>query len=277
MKRAFALCVCALIVPCVGLFAQPQAMPWADHYREVLPDGFDPWCGPVVGVDGDTGVTVARLTFADGKLLDIFYPPDANLAEPPTTVIFVNGNRDTRNIARMGRPWMRSNQVLGWGRLAAEHGLIAIAYETGTDPAGHLQAISEWLLTHGGEYGLDPDRVGLWACSAGCDTAVRALQAGHESIAGIEPVFAVVYYGNLMLRSTHNHAVPVFVAHPMMDDTVDLRQTERFVEGLRELGGSVEFLTHSTGRHAFDVRGDNPETRAIIERTLAFMSGFADS
>jgi hypothetical protein len=31
MKRAYFICVCALIVPCIGLLAQPQEVPWADR------------------------------------------------------------------------------------------------------------------------------------------------------------------------------------------------------------------------------------------------------
>ena len=177
----------------------------------------------------------------------------------------------------MGRPWMRVNQALGWGRLAAENGLIAIAYETGSDPAQSLEAIGMWILAHANGYGVDPSRLGLWACSAGCDTAVRALQIGHEVLADIEPIFAVLYYGNLILRSTHSPSVPVFVALAQQDDGVDGTRVERFVAGLRELGGSVEFVTHTTGSHAFDVRGDNPETRAIIDQTLAFMSRYGNT
>jgi acetyl esterase/lipase len=46
---------------------------------------------------------------------------------------------------------------------------------------------------------------------------------------------------------------------------------DRFVERALAAGATIDLLNHPHGRHAFDVLDDDPRSRQIIRRTLAFL------
>lgn len=274
MRRTVTLCLVSFLVafPILAAFGQDETVPWAEHYSSALPDGFDPWCGPVVGVSGPTDVVVATAQLPTGKQVDIYYPAGSAADDQPGTVVLVSGNSDAQIRREEGRPWMKSNQVLGWGRLIAENGLIAVAYENDGHPDDSLKALGEWLIEHGTEYGIDPGDVGTWAASAGCAVGVDAFRAGDEHFGGVAPQFGVFFYGDIPLRSDHDAEIPLFVSYAERDVWADGEGIERFVDRLRERGGEVELKVHTTGSHAFDVKRENEETRRIIDSALSFMT-----
>jgi acetyl esterase/lipase len=260
-----------LILFTQSVFCQIEKVPWNEHYSVALPDGFDPWCGSVVGVSGPTDVVVAMAQLPNGKPIEIYYPSESIVDGQPGTVLFVAGNSDTQIIREEGRPWMHSNQVLGWGRLVAEHGLIAVAYENDGHPDDCLVMIGKWLSEHGAEFGIDHSDIGTWAASNGCAVAANAFRAGHEQFGGVVPRFGVFFYGDIPLRSDHDVSIPVFVSYAKRDAWASEDRILRFVERLQERGGEVELEVHTSGSHAFDVMGENDETSRIIDSSLAFM------
>ncbi len=252
-------------------FCQVEKVPWEEHYRIALPDGFDPWCGSVVGVSGTTDVVVATAQLPNGKPIEIYYPSESIVGNPPGTVLFVSGNSDVQIRREEGRPWMHSNQVLGWGRIVAEHGLIAVTYENDGHPGDCLVMIGEWLSEHGTEFGIDHSDIGIWAASNSCAVAANAFRAGHERFGGVVPRFGVFFYGDIPLRSDHDVSIPLFVSYAEKDAWADGDGISRFVERLQERGGNVELMVHTSGSHAFDVKGENDETSLIIASSLSFM------
>jgi len=254
-----------------ALFSQDAVVPWDDHYKAALPEGFDPWCGPVVGVSGPTDVVVATAQLSNGKPIDIYYPTTSAVLEPRGAVLFVAGNSDVQIRNEEGRPWMQSSQVLGWARLAAEHGLIAVAYENDGHPNDCLKTVGQWLRSNGPDYGIDPADIGLWSASNSCGVAAGAFRTGTDRFGGIVPRFSVFFYGDIQLRSDHDVSIPLFVTCGERDSWADNDGIQRFVNRLRDRGGTVEFMVNSTGSHAFDVKDDTEETRAIVEAALAFM------
>ena len=254
-----------------AVFAQPAPTPWDRHFKEVLPDGFDPWCGPVVGVEGSTSVVVRSFSLPNGKTAEVYYPSLDEVSTPVPGVVFVAGNPDTQVISETGRPWMHSSQAMGWARLCAENGLIAITYENDGKPVACLRVVGEWLKQNSVDIGVDSERIGTWSASDGCAAAIEEYQTGHQAFAGIRPYFGVFFYGDLMLKSDHDTSIPLMVVRVANDSWADGRLIERFVERLRERGGTVLFQTHQSGSHSFDTRGDSEETRRIIHETIEFM------
>jgi len=263
------LCLC--LAPA---WSQSAPVPWADHFSQILPDGFDPWCGPVVGVDGPTSVAVATYTLPNGGAVELYYPSAEIPPTPLPAVLLVSGISDSQTVAETGRPWMHQSQAMGWGRLCAEHGLVAITYENGGRPAEALRLMGEWLQKKASEIGVDVERLGTWSASNSCATAIEAYRTGHQALGGLSPSFGVFFYGDLTLKSDHDVTIPLMVVRVADDAWADSRLMERFVQRVVERGGTVQFLTHQTGSHAFDVKGDTEESREIMAATFEFMTQF---
>lgn len=251
--------------------APPEPVAWQDHYLEVLPDGFDPWSAPVVGVEGDTFIMVRRTTYQDDLLLDVYYPSEQIPEIPAAAVVLVSGNPDTVIKKEQGRAWMRGNQAMGWARLAAEQGLVALAYESGSSTTDSLKTIGEWLKDNAREYGIDTDHIGLWSCSNGCGMTVEALKKGYEAFGGIRPAYGAFLYGDLVSKSDQDLSIPVIAVRAAKDVQADGELIGRFVERINEKGGRAVLLDHTTGDHAFDVREDTDETGEVIGAVLEFM------
>ena len=274
-SRPIGICsVFILIIVLLGASSDAVPSPpvsFANHYLEVLPDGFDPWSAPVAGIEGETAVMVRRTSYHENLLLDIYYPSGVIPEVPAAAVVFVSGNSDITIRKEQGRPWMRGNQAMGWCRLAAENGLIALSYESGSSTADSLETLGCWLKDNARVYGIDTESTGLWSCSNGCGMTVAALREGYEAFGGIRPQFGVFLYGDLVPKSDQDLSIPVLAVRAAKDVQADGTLIERFVQRLNEKGGRAILLEHTTGDHAFDVRRDTAETRKVIRVILEFM------
>ena len=226
---------------------------------------------PVVGVEGETEVRLVRATYNQDRIVDIYYPPGVDRFSLTPAVVFVNGNPEGQIQNQQGRPWMHSNQALGWCRLTAESGIIAVVFDNGWQPKENLTLLGDWLLTNAVNYGIDQNRIGVWTASNGCPVTLSAFRSGYEAIAGIKLSFGVFYYGWMLKQPDYDVSIPLLVVNAQNDEFVDAKEIERFVQEHLDKGGNVTLLTHATGRHGFDVSRDIPETREIISETLAFM------
>lgn len=261
-----------VLVP-IPIAAEPNVIPMSTHKEAVFQDGPDYSSGKVFGVHEETGVTVASTTYSDKLLIDFYYPPDMLFAEPRPAVLIVNGAQsDVKNRREIGRPYMWTNQALGWGQLISEQGLVAVTYETGSSTEKSLIEVVEWLKQNGSAYGVDSDRFGVWACSNSCISAIKMMRTGNSDFAGKRPIFEVLLYGDMMAYSDIDTTIPLFIVKAVKDAWADGNMIDRFVEKLRSRGATVEYQIHP-GDHAFDCRGFEcpPETTAIIQASLAFM------
>ena len=173
--------------------AEPNVVPMSAHKAIVFQDGPDYSSGKVFGVEEETRVTIASTTYSDKLLIDFYYPPDILFAEPRPAVLIVNAAQsDVKNRAEIGRPYMRTNQAIGWGQLISEQGLVAVIYETGSSTEESLMEVVEWLKQNGSVYGVDSDRLGVWACSNSCISAIKMMRTGNTDFAGKRPIFEVL-------------------------------------------------------------------------------------
>lgn len=253
--------------------AEPNVVPMSAYKAVVFQNGPDYSSGNVFGVQEETGVTVATTTYSNKLPIDFYYPPDMLFAEPRPAVLIVNGAQsDVKNRAEIGRPYMRTNQALGWAQLISEQGLVAVTYETGSSTAESLVSVVEWLQQNGSAYGVDSGRFGVWACSNSCISAIKMMRTGNSDFAGKRPIFEVLLYGDMMAYSDIDTTIPLFVVKAVKDAWADGNMIDRFVEKLRAQGAAVEYQIHP-GDHAFDCRGVEcpPETTAIIQASLEFM------
>ncbi|MFL5803827.1 MAG: alpha/beta hydrolase [Roseiflexaceae bacterium] len=151
----------------------------------------------------------------------------------------------------------------------------------------------QYVRAHAADLHVDPDRLCLWAGSAG---AVAGLRVG---LADPQPFIRclVTYYGlcdlalyaqarNLpppapevlqafapvtYLRQYPQQIPPLFIAR-MEHDIPGLNvAVDELVAVAAAAQAPVELVNHPDGHHGFDTEDDNEQSRMIIQQTLAFM------
>jgi acetyl esterase/lipase len=129
------------------------------------------------------------------------------------------------------------------------------------------------VRTRAGEWGLDPNRIGILGFSAGGETAALTALFGEEERqyepvdatdrASSRPNFAVlVYTGGLVVRNEkrlHDHvrvtagAPPMFLVHAH-DDNVPVDNSLLLYRALKEAGIPGELHVYSFGGHGYGLR-----------------------
>jgi hypothetical protein len=128
-----------------------------------------------------------------------------------------------------------------------------------------------YLTAHASELGVDPTRIIVWACSANVRSGVPlVLEPRRTSIAG-----AVMYYGTAA-PGTFRLDLPILVVRAGTDNPGLNRGLDQLVGAALAANAPVSVLTQPSGRHAFDLRDDTDETRAVLSQTLDFMKRAVD-
>ena len=250
----------------------------------------------VYRMPGMDAVTVRRdevFPAADGEALamDLYHPPDRKSDAPPPAVLFVVGYRDAGSQRILGCRAKEMESFIGWARLTAASGMIAVTYTTGADPAADARAALRHLRQRAGDLGIDAARIGLWACSGHVPNALSLLGEEKESLK-----CAALFYG-YMLDLDGNAAVaegsrafgfvnpgagksvadlppdmPLFIARAGRDEMPGLNGTiDRFLAA--SLAGSlpVTLVNLPDAPHAFDIMDDRESSREAIRQSLAFL------
>ncbi|MFW5689696.1 MAG: alpha/beta hydrolase [Spirochaetota bacterium] len=228
--------------------------------------------------------------------LDI-YEPLGNVAsdQAPPIVVFLHGGSwiqgDKVTIRIVDRFLSRMRQA-GYFVAAINYTTSVFRLLGGT--LENTKRAIRWLAAHAEEYGYDPHRIGLYGVSAGGHLALMAASTMQLEEAGFAFVFAECAPTDLVgmregdafensrvfrlfpedrLRalSPITHVIedlpPVLLFHGGEDQTVSLRQSERYAEALEEAGGEAEFVVYPEGDHAFlnlsDETWYRQETRAL--------------
>lgn len=243
---------------------------------------------------GMDAVTVRRdieyRTEGDRSLgFDLYSPTDSQRALAPA-VLIVNGYPDPGFKRRMGCAQKEMSSCEDWARLIAASGLIAVTYENHA-PIVDARAILSHLQTHGSALGIDPTRLGLWACSGHGPTALSLLmngpradlrcaallypylldEPGFDGVAAASRAFGfAVPDGNAMDQLSPRTAL--FIARAGRDECTDLNPTlDRFIAASLARNVPVTLTNHSTGPHAFDVMEASQESVDVIEQVLNFL------
>jgi len=214
---------------------------------------------------------------------DLYRPPQATT--PCPAVVFVSGFPDPGMVAMVGKRLKDWASYVGWARMVAASGIAGIAYAN--HEAADVIALVHHLRANAGSLGIDPARIGVWACSGNVPTALAL-------VARERPACAALLYGympdldgatNLARAATQFHCavppvaldelprdLPMLVVRAGRDATPGLDENlQRFVAaaGARQL--QVTLIEHAEAPHAFDLVDDSPRTHEVIEEVLAFL------
>jgi dienelactone hydrolase len=190
-------------------------------------------------------------------------------------VLLVHGEADPA-LLRGVRGW---GQYSGWGRLLAGRGMAGVAFEhraildagfgaVVAEVEAALAAVGE----RAGDLGVDPERVGVAAFSAGVPLTAAVL-AG----AGGRVRCAALCYGPVSDLEPDPALPPLLVVRAGRDDPKLNRTIDEFVSAAQGRQLAVELVHQPDGQHAFDVRDDTDASRQAIGRVLAFLGGHLGS
>lgn len=214
---------------------------------------------------------------------ELYRPPQATA--PCPAVVFVTGIADPGAAAFFGAPFKDWASYIGWARLAAASGIAGITY-LNREPAD-VVALVRHLRANAGSLGLDPARIGIWACSSHVPNALALF--AREPLA-----CAALLYGYMLdLDSATTVAQaamrfyfaappvtfddlprerPMLVVRAGRDQTPGLDTTlQQFVAAAHDRQLPVTLIDHADAPHAFDLVDDSARTREVIEGVLAFL------
>ena len=222
--------------------------------------------------------------------MDVYAPPGPPRARP--AVILVHGGPTPRLGAR------KMGVFASYGELLAASGFVAVAFDhrfLGPDRlADAREDVAEFVAcvrSGGGSPGVDADRVALWAFSGGGPLLAAPLRERPPWLRAVVAYYAVLdlqppapgaedgldpeqrreFSAVGGLGEDARSAPPLLVARAGLDSPWLNAGLDRFVERALAAGATIDLLNHPHGRHAFDVLDDDPRSRQIIRRTLAFL------
>jgi hypothetical protein len=206
-------------------------------------------------------------------------------------IVFVIGYSDFGAEARLGCKFKEMESYVGWAKLAAASGLVAITYAN-REPITDLGTLLRHLRNNAAALGIDSRRIGLWACSGNVPLALWVLM-GKDNAPSRCAVLCYGYmldldgsasvtegartwgFANPCTRKTVDDLplqVPLLIVRAGMDQTPRLNETiDAFVaNGLRR-NLPLTLVNHTAGPHAFDMFHDSETSREIIRQILGFM------
>jgi dienelactone hydrolase len=212
-------------------------------------------------------------THADGRALamDAYLPAGRAPGARVPAVLLVHGEADPA-LLRGVRGW---GQYSGWGRLLAGQGMAGVAFEhraildAGFEAVvAEVEAALAAVGERAGDLGVDPERVGVAAFSAGVVLTAAVLPGAAGRVR-----CAVLCYGPLSDLAPNPALPPLLVVRAGRDDPELNRTIDQFVTPATAGHLTVELVHQPDGHHAFDVADDSDASRQVIGRVLAFLRG----
>jgi dienelactone hydrolase len=203
--------------------------------------------------------------------MDAYLPAGRAPGARVPAVLLVHGEADPA-LLRGVRGW---GQYSGWGRLLAGQGMAGVAFEhraildAGFEAVvAEVEAALAAVGERAGDLGVDPERVGVAAFSAGVVLTAAVLPGAAGRVR-----CAALCYGPLSGLVPNPALPPLLVMRAGRDDPELNRTIDQFVAAATAGRLAVELVHQPDGHHAFDVADDSDASRQVIGRVLAFLRG----
>jgi dipeptidyl aminopeptidase/acylaminoacyl peptidase len=245
-------------------------------------------------------------TSFDGREIPgwLYRPADATPEAPAPAVVNPHGGPTDRDgdewygvaqyFVDRGYAWFLPNfrGSTSWGREHeyANHGDWGVGDTKDCLAAHDFLAALDWvdggrIAIFGGSYGSylalcsvvdDPEHRYLAALTkyGDCDIATSWAQGDRAGVQDMErqmppPGLArEAYVAGSPIHRIDQLAVPILVAHGLLDERVHPKQSEELVEALRRLGKTYEYVTYPTEGHGFLSAGPQVDYYRRVERFL---------
>jgi acetyl esterase/lipase len=219
---------------------------------------------------------------------------------PRPAIVFVHGGPLPDNLRTQPKDW---GVFVSYGQLAAASGLVGVTFNHrlyGLDRIADAQAdlidLVGRLRADAATYGLDRDRICLWAFSGGGPLLSAAFDG---KLPGVRCV--VSFYGLLDRRPeradipasisdeqvqqlspvyhvTAGHRIPPMLIARAGNDAPQINATvDAFVREAGARHAPVQVIEHPTGHHGFDTLDDDDRSREVIAAALRFITEQLDA
>lgn len=197
-----------------------------------------------------------------GLKFDLFTPRGHDAKRPVPAVVFANGVGVTSDGPQL-KDWAIYDD---WARLMAARGMIGVTMDSERATAGaDLAKLIEHLRANATKYGIRPDRLGVYACSANARTTLPQLMSDRPE--GV--VAAVICYGSAPVES-FDPELPLM--HVVVGGDGDF--AARDAQGLwtRAVAARAPWtmIYAPTLPHAFDSLDRTPESIGMTRRIADF-------
>ena len=236
----------------------------------------------------------------EGKfLLDLYFPPGAVRGQKLPLVVLVHGEAEARNMKDSG-PYTSMGRVIAASGLAAatfNHRTLLQGFQI-KDVIADIENLIAFLINNADAYGIDKNRIAVWALSSGVP---YGLYAGiHNHPAYIKCIVAYYGFGEFaslcgllnipfnaggwasiqaeqysplqFLSQNPDRIAPMFITRAGRDQIPHLLESlDGFISTALANNIHIDLYNHPNGVHAFDLFNDEPRTHEIIEKTLEFL------
>jgi dienelactone hydrolase len=224
---------------------------------------------PYVASDGTT------------RQCDVYLPPQRS-AEAAPAIFFIHGGPFPSEV-----DMRQAGQYRSWGALAAAAGMVGVTfthryhvYEQFDQSSLDVSAAVAHIRAHATQFGLDPNRIAVWACSGGGPLLAPLLREGPDYLRCLVSFYAILAgdaaapnsqgYSPAESLGVARRPLPMFIVRAGLDRP-ELNQTiDEFVRRALEHNWPIELSNYPEGRHAFDILDDTERSRSIIAHSLAF-------
>ena len=207
--------------------------------------------------------------------MDVYRPAAASAPAPALILYALHWPEDNDKPAREA-----NDHVRRWAQIAAGHGIVAIIPDlrampgTGTAQAparareGDFERVVAYVTEHASEYGIDRERLAVFAASGNVSSALPAVQDARSSAIRA----AVIFYGGAGAEvPTFRRDLPVLWVRAGLDSPRMNAAIDRLAALALSQNAPLTVINHRTGHHAFEARDDDVATRQIIDQSLEFV------
>lgn len=235
-----------------------------------------------------------------------WYPAPAATTAATAVIVCPGGGYARLAIANEAAGAVRALQPLGVSVFVLKYRLAEYGYPA---PLHDIFRAVRIVRSRASEFGVRPDRIGIFGASAGGHLAAAAATLFDEAEArgkadidatSARPDFVALLYPVITMREPFAHAdsrrnllgsspseasidrmsietrvrkdmPPVFLVHTAEDTSVPIEHSLRFVEALRREGVPVEAHFYERGRHGFGMAKDLGTTSEWVSRWTDWM------
>lgn len=227
--------------------------------------------------------------------MDVYLPGSRNTDARLPAVVFLHGGPLPEDLPVAAKDL---GLFTSYGRLVASSGLAAVTFSHRFTSTQMLSTAAEdvndalaYVREHAAELSVDPDRICVWAVSAGpifvtpmlrqrptylrCAVlyygVVDPATLEEVGMTGIPKSFADEYDATEAVRASGDTLPRLVVARAGKDRPPFNRALDEFIAAALEANAPLDVMNHPQGQHGFDYLDDVPRSREIVRRTLAIL------
>jgi hypothetical protein len=221
------------------------------------------------------------------RLMDIYTVAPIRAALPGA-ILIATGYPAAGLKLHFGRAARGFGSARSWAALFAAQGVAAITYDA-VDPANDLPLLAEFLKQNGRSLGIDPTRLGVFACSGNVPVVLADVAGtlrcaallygfmvdapGHTSVADAARQFGFAIPKRPLLAGSMPDSIAMLIVRAGRDTFAGVNQSiDAFACSALHHNLALTLINHAGGAHAFDLLEEGKSTRDIIERVLSFVS-----